>query len=157
MRPLSSLDPAVAMRLALDLEALDQRKHEIGRAGAETVQRLAPLAAELRDHFLRIELEPGDDLAAIAPGSAKARLLGLEQHGLHPAFREMQRRGEPAEAPADDDGLGGDVLPQLGEAWSRRGRLVPQTEGARPCRFGETHLVQGRPREAFGLRLSDLR
>ena len=125
--------------------------------GAEAMQRLAALAAELRDHLLRIELEPGDDLAAIAPGSAAARRLGLEQDGLHAASSKMQRSGQAAKAAPDDDGLGGDVLPQLGEAWSRRGRCSfhkPKGLGlaasaklisfkgdlAKPSAFGSPHL-----------------
>ena len=81
------------MGLALNLEPLDERKHEIGRAGAETVQCFPAFAAKSGDHLARIELQPGNHLTAVAAGSAEARLLGFEEDGLRPAFSKMQRRG----------------------------------------------------------------
>src|SRR5439155_3505360 len=106
----SCLDPAIAMRLAADLETLDQRKDEVGGDSAEAVQRLAALAAELLDAFARIELQPSNDLPAVAARSTPARRLGFEHDGVDVDLGKMQGGRETAESAADDRDVTGEIL-----------------------------------------------
>jgi len=51
--------------------------------------------------------QAGTDLAAVAPRSAPADPLGLEQHHLEAALGQIERRRDPGETAADDTDIGG--------------------------------------------------
>jgi len=66
---------------------------------------------------IRIVLDPGDDLAAVAAGGTRADVGGLQHHHLPAGLRQVQRGRQAGVAGADDGGLG---APGAGEYFAGR-------------------------------------
>ena len=121
------------MRLATDL--LDEGVDEIGRGGAEAMQGRAALAAELGDEFPRVEIQPGNDLSAIATRGSPARRLCFGNGDLDARLGEMQRRRQSAEPTADDRDLGGEIGGQRRCVGQRDAGLGPKTSRGQVAHF----------------------
>jgi hypothetical protein len=87
---------------------VDQLPHDVGRAADEVDETRAALGAEHGLELVGIELQAGDDLAAVAARAAEARFPGLEHDRLDAALGEMQRGREAGIAPANDTDIGRD-------------------------------------------------
>ena len=83
------LDPTGLAGLAIDLASLDELQREIGKSPRPLEQPLAALRSERARQFCPLRFEAWNDLAAITPRRAPARLYGLQEHGVAPQFREM--------------------------------------------------------------------
>src|SRR5262249_14485041 len=96
-RRVSGLNPAIAMGLALNLEALDDGKWQLGRRAPDLEQWLCASPTEFVDQLLEIQLQPCNDLPAISSRRPKAGLLGFENGDRNARLGKMQRGGKAAE------------------------------------------------------------
>ena len=110
------LDPSALRRRAVDAMFRDQREDAIGCAAREPHQHFAALAAEARDEFVRIVLQAGYHLTAVASGSAVPDLLRFEHDDPSTSLGERERAGKTGVARADDCDIG------LGTAFECDGR-----------------------------------
>ena len=96
------LYPALADGMAVDCMFFDQGEHQIRpAAGCPDDFR-----SEVLFQLVRIVFQAGDDLPAVPPGSAPARLMGFQDQRLDAGFRQMQRGRQPGEAAAHDHDIG---------------------------------------------------
>jgi hypothetical protein len=86
--------------------AAHQAEDEIRGAADEVREARAALRAQERFEPARIELQPGNHLATVAAGSARADLARLEHRDRGAALGEVQRRRESRETTADDADVG---------------------------------------------------
>jgi len=116
---------APAAGAAGESAARDEVEHEIRGACAEAPDALTAFATEHRLEFGGIVLEAGDDLPAVAPGSAPARRFGVDDDHVGAGFGEMQRGGQPQIARADDQHVGTMRTFQRGHRRRGNGGLLP--------------------------------
>jgi hypothetical protein len=114
------------------IQPRDQVEGQLRRAARQRHHAPAHIRAEPGLDRVGVLLEAGIDLAAIAARSAPARRLRLQQSNGDAALGQMQRRGKPGEAAADN----GHLRLRLAGQWrAGRGRVG----GRRPQRIGD-HL-----------------
>ena len=109
LRPHCCAQGAVAARVAANVMPLDEIEYKGRRGAGEGIHAAAQLLAEVALHRIRIELQAGIDLAAIAAGGAPARLLRLEQHDLRALLRQMQSGRQSGDAAADHGRIGAHI------------------------------------------------
>jgi hypothetical protein len=106
------LQPAVANGLAVDAEAVDQIEYQIRSTGDHRHQFLSHPSAEHMLEGVRVVLETGDDLPAIAARSALAHRLAVEHDHRASRLAQMQGRRQAGVAGADHRHLGADASAQ---------------------------------------------
>ena len=93
---------AVLPCLAGDLVAADQVEREVGSTVGKRDHAAAEVGAEIGLDLIGIVLQPRIDLPAIIARCAPARLLRFQHGHVDALLGQMQRRGQPGEAAADD-------------------------------------------------------
>ena len=128
LRGVGRLDPGRAAGATAEPVPPDEVEDDVRRSARETPETLAALAAEQSLKLVRIMLQPRDDLAAVAAGSAPARTMGVEHDDLADArLGEVQRRRQPEIAGPDHEHVRLDVgVERRGVRGRDRGRLLPQ-------------------------------
>ena len=79
-------------------------------------QRLQPLFADVLFHRFDVVTDTGHHLAAVAPGTAVAKMARLQHHHVGDTlFRQLKGGVNPREAAADNHHVGFNIFPQRRE------------------------------------------
>ena len=101
-----SLDPAVADTRHVHAVPVDQVEHGVRSAAYERGE-VGPTVRKHGLDLIGIVFDPRDDLAAVAPGTAPAGLVGLQHDRLDAAFGKVKRSRQSGITRADDAHVGG--------------------------------------------------
>lgn len=119
--------------------AFDVPEYGVGWLAREFDKTLAALGAETGDDFVRIGLEAGDDLPAIASRGAPSRVRRVKHYDALAAFRGSQGGREAGDAGADNRKLRVGVSVQA--------MVVPAGRGDLPRRrhlYRKVHAARSR-------------
>lgn len=122
-------DDARGIVIAIDLQ--------FGQPSLDIANRLIIIADALPGFFVpdtlgeQIEFDPqaADQIAGIASAGAEAAEFLFQHDHLGAARRQLQRRGQPGKARADDDDIGGDMALKRGLQVIRL--IQPSADGAK--------------------------
>lgn len=93
---MSRLNPALPHRIAADAEALHKPEHHVRSLVGEAYKAAADVGSKEPFDGVRVLLEAGDHLPAIAPRGPPAGALGFKYHHLPASRRSLRPRGRAA-------------------------------------------------------------
>jgi len=138
--------------VALDPVAPDNVEDEVGGAAHLLYQPTALLRPILRLDLVSLELEAGDDLAAVAARDPEPRLAGLHEDDVDAAQGQMEGGGQVSEAPAHDAHLR-PLSSVQGRAigGGRRGLGPERRRGQAPDHGWRGHVLASRSRGTLAI------
>ena len=86
---MGALYPTLTAGLAVDPVAPDQIEDKSRGIARETNKLFASIPSETLQHAFGVDLQAGDDLATISPGSTEARLDRFEKPNIGPCLGKV--------------------------------------------------------------------